>query len=242
MARIALGPRRVPHHPGDARAAPATDDDPKDHRVPAALVVLVVGAILVAAVAAAANVAPRAQPTGAEIRLTAEDQSDVSVVGTADLPPVGTITGERALEGAGPRVGALAPDLTWTAPDGSPGSLAALRGGPPVIVNFWATWCVPCRTEMPTLERVAASEPGLTVLEIDLQEDAVSVGAFFKRYGLTKLVPLIDADGRAFRRYGVANIPTTFFVDRDGIIRDVELGGPMTEERLRAGIAKARQP
>ena len=79
-------------------------------------------------------------------------------------------------------------------------------------------------------------------LAIDLQEDSDSVRAFFERYQIRSLVPLIDPNGQMFRRYGVVSLPTTFFVDPEGVIRQVEIGGPLSEERLRADVAKAMAP
>jgi len=107
------------------------------------------------------------------------------------------------------------------------------------VINFWATWCLPCRQEMPALDRVAATHPEVTFLEVDLQEDPEAVGAFFTRYGLEHLQPIIDPQGKTTTRYGVLSLPTTFFVDRGGVIRHIHIGGPMTGEQIQEGIAKA---
>ncbi len=108
-----------------------------------------------------------------------------------------------------------------------------------VLLNLWATWCVPCREEMPALDRVAASRPALVFLEIDLQENPEAVTAFFVRYGLTHLQPVLDPQGKTTTRYGVLSLPTTFFVDRDGVIQHIKIGGPMSDEEIQRGIAKA---
>lgn len=134
----------------------------------------------------------------------------------APAPTIATIVGERPIPGAAPRISALAPDFTWREPDGSLRALSDLRGRP-AVVNFWATWCVPCRTEMPAFERVAETTPDVTFLMIDLQEDAPQVRAFFDRFELRRLKPLIDPDGAIARRYGLAALPMTFFVDRQGV-------------------------
>ncbi len=117
-------------------------------------------------------------------------------------------------------------------------SLASYRGKV-VVVNFWATWCAPCREEMPALQRVAASEPDVVFLEVDLMEPADRARSFLDSLGLDRLQPVFDSDGATTRRFGVLSLPSTFFVDKDGVIRHLELA-QMTEERIRNGIRKAR--
>jgi len=58
--------------------------------------------------------------------------------------------------------------------------------------------------------------------------------------GLDRLVPVLDTDGATTRRFGVLSLPSTFFIDRDGLIRHVELGGPLSDAQIRQGLAKAR--
>jgi cytochrome c biogenesis protein CcmG/thiol:disulfide interchange protein DsbE len=108
-----------------------------------------------------------------------------------------------------------------------------------VVVNFWATWCQPCREELPALQRVAASEPDVVVLEVDLMEPSDKARSFLDSLGLDRLQPVLDSDGATTRRYGVLGLPSTFFVDKQGVIRHLELN-QMTEERIRNGVRKAR--
>jgi cytochrome c biogenesis protein CcmG/thiol:disulfide interchange protein DsbE len=108
-----------------------------------------------------------------------------------------------------------------------------------VVVNFWATWCPPCREELPALQRVAASEPDVVVLEVDLMEPGDKARSFLESLGLDRLQPVLDSDGATTRRYGVLILPSTFFVDAGGVIRHLELRG-VTEDLIRAGIRKAR--
>lgn len=103
-----------------------------------------------------------------------------------------------------------------------------------------ATWCGPCRAEMPALERVASEMPEVVFLELDLQEDEDQVSAFMERLELHHLQAIIDPNGATARRYGIAALPDTFFVGPDGVIRHLEIGGPMDDETIRRGIAKAR--
>jgi thiol-disulfide isomerase/thioredoxin len=106
-------------------------------------------------------------------------------------------------------------------------------------VNFWATWCPPCREELPALQRVAASDPDVIVLEVDLMEPGNKARSFLDSLGLDRLQPVLDSDGATTRRYGVLSLPSTFFVDPNGVIRHLELTA-VTEAQIRNGIKKAR--
>jgi len=150
----------------------------------------------------------------------------------------GVIRAQVEAEGAAGRIGALAPDFEWADLDGKTLRLSTYRGKV-VVVNFWATWCLPCREEMPALQRVAASEPDLVVLEVDLMEPGDKARSFLDSLGLDRLQPVLDGDGATTRRFGVLTLPSTFFVDKDGVIRHLELR-QMTEAMIRAGIQKAR--
>jgi thiol-disulfide isomerase/thioredoxin len=151
---------------------------------------------------------------------------------------VGVVRRQIDDSAAAGRVGAPAPDFEWNAPEGRVLRLSDHRGKV-VVVNFWATWCVPCRQEMPALERVARSSD-IVVVEVDLQENGEKVRSFFDQLALERLVPVLDTDGATTRRYGVLSLPSTFFIDPSGVIRHVELGGPLSEQQIRQGVAKAR--
>ncbi|MBM4420700.1 MAG: TlpA family protein disulfide reductase [Chloroflexi bacterium] len=162
-------------------------------------------------------------------------------VGVQQAGPTGVGVVRRVVDSpdtAG-RVGSLAPDFEWNVAGGGTATLASLRGKT-VIVNFWATWCVPCRDEMPALERAAKADPSVVVLAVDLLEEGEPVRAFFDSLGLRALRPLLDTDGTVARRYAVFSLPTTFFVAPDGMVRVVHVGGPMSSEVIAQGIAKAR--
>lgn len=193
-------------------------------RIPRPIASVLIGAIVLAVAVAA-------------LRPMFLDASSASVA--AGPSRVGVITKDLAEANAAGRIGALAPDFSWVTPDGPTTRLSALRGRP-VVVNFWATWCVPCRAEMPLLEG-SAKETGITFLAVDLEEDATAIRAFFDQLQLTRLSPLVDADGAVFRRWGVVSLPTTFFIDRDGIVRHVEIG-PLTAEKLRGDLAGLTPP
>ena len=156
----------------------------------------------------------------------------------ATVTDVGVIRAQLEADGAAGRIGATAPDFEWTGVDGQSLRLSSYRGKV-VVVNFWATWCAPCREEMPALQRVAASEPDMVVLEVDLLEPGDKARSFLDSLGLDRLQPVLDSDGATTRRYGVLSLPSTFFVDKDGVIRHLEFTA-MTEAQIRTGVRKAR--
>jgi thiol-disulfide isomerase/thioredoxin len=108
--------------------------------------------------------------------------------------------------------------------------LSSLRGRP-VLINFWATWCPPCRAEIPTLTQAyaeargdASKEAPYEILGVATQSDLSTVKAFVKELGINFPV-LPDADNRITNDlYHVVPIPTSFFIDKDGIIRFIQIG------------------
>src|SRR5262249_47486110 len=119
----------------------------------------------------------------------------------------------------------LAPDFTLTTLSGTSLSLAELRGKV-VLLNFWATWCVPCRKEMPAIETLYQryKDRGLEVLAVSLDKGATSVvETFVKEMGVTYRVVLDPSWGTA-RTYGVRGLPATFLLDRAGNVVLQELG------------------
>ena len=97
-------------------------------------------------------------------------------------------------------------------------SLKDLRGKV-VFLNFWATWCGPCRVEMPSMEALynEYKERGLEILAVNIQETPEQVNAFMKENGLS-FTAALDRDGRVSGSYGIQAIPTSFIIDRDGKI------------------------
>lgn len=134
-----------------------------------------------------------------------------------------------------PRIGFAAPDFTAQALDGTPVRLADLRGRP-VVLNFWATWCPPCLQELPHLMDVARrSGDRLVILGIDNGEPAATVAAFANDRGLNYPV-VLDSTFAVTDLYRVDGLPTTFFIDRDGIIREMMMG-PLTLATLQDKLA-----
>ena len=110
-----------------------------------------------------------------------------------------------------------AKDFRVTAPDNRPLTLADFKGKV-VFLNFWATWCEPCREEMPSMERLhlAYKDRGLVVLAVSLDsQDASVVSPFVKKFGLTFPIGL-DPKMAVRERYGVWAVPSTFLIDRNG--------------------------
>lgn len=137
-----------------------------------------------------------------------------------------------------PRQGFLAPDITLNTPGGETYALSDLRGQA-VLVNLWATWCPPCRAEMPTIQKVYEEfkDQGFVVLGVNLtyQDDSTAVVPFVQEYGLSFPI-LIDETGKVAQKYELRSLPSSFFIDRSGIIREVVIGGPMSEVLLRTRI------
>lgn len=137
-----------------------------------------------------------------------------------------------------PRPGFLAPDFTLQTIDGETVTLSDLRGQA-VLVNIWASWCSPCRAEMPAMQRVYEDykSKGLVILAVNstVQDSAESARSFAAELGLTFPIQL-DIEGIATRLYEAQGLPASFFIGRDGIIREVVSGGPMSEVLLRTRI------
>ncbi len=101
-----------------------------------------------------------------------------------------------------------------------------------VFLNFWATWCEPCKREMPALEQFAASQPegGAVVLAVNVQERRIDVEAFLNEYGITDLTILLDTNGDVSDQYGIYQLPVTFVIDTNGVIRYPKYGEITLEE------------
>lgn len=109
-----------------------------------------------------------------------------------------------------------APDFTLSGPHGKRYRLSDMRGKP-VIVNFWATWCPPCRAEMPALQRAweAIEEQGIVILAINVGEDAKTVREFLAEVPVDFPLPL-DTDSTVTQSWPLKGLPTTFVVDPEG--------------------------
>jgi peroxiredoxin len=142
---------------------------------------------------------------------------------------------------AGPKTGQPAPDFTWRTSDGATHSLKDYQGKA-VLVNFWGTWCPPCRRELPDIVKLRneLGPQGFEVIGVCLENvpnPAEHVAKFAKANGLE--YPLIIANGDVERAYGgIEAVPTSFFVNRQGVITDKLVGGG-NEATFRSKIKKA---
>jgi len=139
---------------------------------------------------------------------------------------------------AAPQQGFFAPDFTLNTFDGTPLTLADLNGKV-VLINFWASWCPPCKAEMKAIENTYADlqDQGLVILGINTtyQDDLAAAARFAQSEGLT--FPLLtDPEATVSKLYQVQAMPTTFLVDQQGRITWVMIGGPMPEALIRTKV------
>jgi cytochrome c biogenesis protein CcmG/thiol:disulfide interchange protein DsbE len=153
-----------------------------------------------------------------------------------NVPLGGSATGSPGTLGS-PLLNKPAPDFTLTALDGRTVHLADYRGRP-VIVNFWASWCIPCRDEFPQFVTAKAQHAtdGLEVLGIVRQDSADAAAAFASSHGADWPL-LMDPDEAAWKAYVGLGVPSTYFIDRAGVVRATSLG-PITATSLPIQLAK----
>ncbi len=134
---------------------------------------------------------------------------------------ISTHASERlAAEPGGP-----APDFTLTLFDGTDFTLSRhLSGdGRPVVMNFWASWCVPCREEMPSFDSVAQKRPDVLILGVAVEDTDAAARAFAT--GVAVGYPLgFDVDGAILELYPILGLPTTWFITVDGLIANIRAG------------------
>lgn len=158
--------------------------------------------------------------------------------GTVSVAPSVTQSPAASSIPVGTQIGNLAPDFQLQTLDGQAISLSGLRGKP-VLVNFWATWCGPCRSEMGYLQQVndSWSNKGLVLLAIDVGENATAIRQFMTGLNLSLTVP-IDADLKVTKAYGITAIPTSFFIDKNGVIQQKVMGAFPSVAAIEAGLSK----
>lgn len=121
-----------------------------------------------------------------------------------------------------------APDFELPMLDGITLVSPADYAGRPLFLNFWASWCAPCVRELPALEEFVAQyggdSGGPALLTINLGETAAEISGFLQEIGLQNLPVAMDINQVVKRDYGVQNLPTTFVIDGDGVVRHMKLG------------------
>jgi cytochrome c biogenesis protein CcmG, thiol:disulfide interchange protein DsbE len=137
-----------------------------------------------------------------------------------------------------PQAGFAAPDFTLQTPNGEEYTLSELKGNA-VMVNLWATWCPPCRAEMPAIEKMVQEykDQGLVVLAVNMtyQDNPADIAPFIQEYDLAFPI-LLDETGKVGAAYQLRSLPSSYFINRTGIIQEVVIGGPMSEALLRTRI------
>lgn len=137
-----------------------------------------------------------------------------------------------------PQAGFPAPAFTLTTLEGDEFSLSDQRGKA-VVLNVWASWCPPCRAEMPALQQVSEEYPpqevAIVAVNATNQDSLPSVSAFVAQNQLSFPVPL-DPGGRISTDYRIASLPTTFFINRQGVIENIIIGGPMPLSLIRTEV------
>jgi len=164
-------------------------------------------------------------------------------IGLPSIPAANNVGGgPTAVVGGGtpapaPIVGSPAPDFTLNNVNGQLITLSQLKGQP-VLINFWATWCAPCRVEMPAIEAAYQQykAEGFTVLAVDADEALADVTEFTKGLNLSFEV-LMDPGLEVTDLYRVRAFPSSFFIGRDGTIVAFQIGA-MSDTQLAGNIAK----
>jgi thiol-disulfide isomerase/thioredoxin len=148
-------------------------------------------------------------------------------------------SGPRIGQKPAPAVGAAAINFELKSLDGKAVRLETFRGKP-LVINFFASWCDPCRDEMPLINQLAskANKDGYAVLVIAVEDTRAAVTQYVEEAKLVFPVAL-DLNSTVKRAYRIFGPPATFFIDGNGVIRDMVIG-PVTAERAREGLKKAR--
>jgi peroxiredoxin len=124
----------------------------------------------------------------------------------------------------GNRIGFTAPDFTLPTTDNKEFKLSDYRGKP-VILNFWASWCGPCRYEVPAFKSFYEKygNEGVSIIAVNTQDNPDSALAYAKSDGLKFTIP-VDPQGKVANLYNVRGLPTTYFIDENGIITSIKIG------------------
>ncbi len=140
-----------------------------------------------------------------------------------------------------PAVGMQVEDFRLTDLDGKTHSLSQYRGKV-VLLNFWATWCKPCTTEMPAMQVCydKLREKGFVVLAVNELEDEAKVREHIKTHGHTFPV-LMDRDNKVANQFGVFGLPVSVFIDEKGVVQEYIKGGLLTEQKINEIVARIQK-
>ncbi len=163
-------------------------------------------------------IASRSENSGSAQKTGANSADAVALLLNADGFPLASA---RDVDNSGtqPTVGHPAPNFAMQLDDGSTATLHDFAGRP-ILINFWATWCPPCRREMPDLVAAyeAHKDEGLIVIEVNSAETAAQVADFVEQFGVTAPV-VLDTRNEVMSVYRTNSLPASFFIDKDGVIQ-----------------------
>lgn len=156
----------------------------------------------------------------------------------AALLAIGVYQWRSGSSDRGAHVGEVAPLFALPSFDGRTVTLESFRGGP-VVLNFWGSWCPPCRSEAPALAKVAAAQQGrVAFIGIDVRDRETDARKFLAEYGVP-YINVRDVDGAVEPLYDSLGIPFTVFISADGVIERTWIG-PLDESRLLAFLDELR--
>ena len=140
-----------------------------------------------------------------------------------------------------PVVGTPVEDFQLVDLSGKMQSLSQYRGKI-VLLNFWATWCKPCTTEMPAMQKIydKLRDKGFVVLAVNELEDDAKVREHIKQYGHTFPV-LMDRDNKVANQFGVFGLPVSVFIDEKGVVQEYIKGGLLTEQKIDETVARIQK-
>jgi len=140
-----------------------------------------------------------------------------------------------------PLVGGPAPDFQLDQLNGPSVKMSDYRGKV-VLLNFWATWCAPCKKEMPEIQAAyeKLKDKGFVVLALNFGEKPEKAEKLVKKMGLTFPI-LLDREVEVAERHRVVSLPVTFFIDPNGIIKEQVFGGGLTKDQITEVFHRLRQ-
>ena len=168
------------------------------------------------------------------LALSQDNAPPAEITAQAGAFPVASLYGVKNAD-AQPDAGHPAPDFAIHQANGETAYLSDYRGRP-ILINFWATWCPPCRAEMPELVRAynEHQDEGLVVIAVDSMESQEAVAKFVKAFNMNMPV-VIDVQGQVMDAYKTQSLPSSFFIDRNGVVQ-VRWIGILTPEALQKNL------
>jgi peroxiredoxin len=151
-----------------------------------------------------------------------------------------TKTATQSDVNVGNKIGFTAPDFTLPTVDGREISLSDYRGRP-IILNFWASWCGPCRYEVPAFKAFYERYPEeqVVIIAVSTQDDPDSARGYSIADGLKFVIP-VDPRGVVANLYNVRGLPTTFIIDENGVIKSIKIGPFLSVDEIEERLASVK--